>query len=95
MGYLKSIKRRFRGKTVYCNCDNPKFSNFWKYFIIHFKEFGLRKLIATYYDFGKPTYKYVLDSGNNKPVKTPLIGDGDFSGLYFAIKVTGTPMTPS
>ena len=75
---LQHYKNCFRGKTIYCNCDNPEFSNFWKYFQIHFKEFGIRKLIATYYDSGKPTYKYVLSSGNDKPTKTPLTGDGDF-----------------
>ena len=75
---LQHYKKRFRGKIIYCNCDNPVFSNFWKYFKIHFKEFGIRKLIATYYDFGKPTYKYELSSGSDEPVKTPLIGSGDF-----------------
>lgn len=37
---LQHYKKRFRGKTIYCNCDNPEFSNFWKYFKIHFREFG-------------------------------------------------------
>lgn len=75
---LQHYKNRFRGKTIYCNCDNPEFSNFWKYFKIHFEEFGIRKLISTYYDSGKPTYKYVLSSGDTEPTKTPLTGDGDF-----------------
>ena len=75
---LQHYKKRFRGKTIYCNCDNPEFSNFWKYFKIHFKEFGIKKLIATYYYFGKPTYKYELSQGSDEPVKTSLIGDGDF-----------------
>ena len=75
---LQHYKEHLRGKVIYCNCDNPEFSNFWKYFKIHFEEFGIKKLIATYYDSGKPTYKYVLSSGNDKPTKTPLTGDGDF-----------------
>lgn len=75
---IQHYKKRFRGKVIYCNCDNPEFSNFWKYFKIHFREFGIRKLIATYYDFGKPTYKYELSQGNDDPVKALLIGDGDF-----------------
>ncbi len=78
---LQHYKKRFRGKIIYCNCDNPEFSNFWKYFKAHFKEYGIKKLIATYYDSGKPTYKYVLDSENDEPVKTPLYGDGDFRSL--------------
>lgn len=39
----------FNGKTVYCNCDNPKESNFFKYFIQNFKQLGLKKPIASYY----------------------------------------------
>ena len=39
----------FHGKTVYCNCDNPKESNFFKYFFQNFKTLGLKKLIASYY----------------------------------------------
>ena len=41
---LQHYKKRFRGKIIYCNCDNPEFSNFWKYFKIHFEEFGIKKL---------------------------------------------------
>ncbi len=39
----------FFGKTVYCNCDNPKESNFFKYFFKNFRTLGLKKLIASYY----------------------------------------------
>lgn len=39
----------FLGKTVYCNCDNPKESNFFKFFFINFRNLGLKKLIASYY----------------------------------------------
>lgn len=39
----------FREKTVYCNCDNPKESNFFKYFFKNFRSLGLKKLIASYY----------------------------------------------
>ena len=45
---LKSFD--FANKVVYCNCDNPKFSNFYKYFKDNFNELKLRKLYATYYD---------------------------------------------
>ncbi|WP_420336606.1 adenine-specific methyltransferase EcoRI family protein [Roseibium sp.] len=40
----------FRGKTVYCNCDDPFESNFFKYFAVNFNRLGLRKLITTSYD---------------------------------------------
>lgn len=46
---LKHYKEQFRGKVVYCNCDDPFESNFFKYFAGNFKELGLKKLIATSY----------------------------------------------
>ena len=39
----------FKGKTVFCNCDDPYESNFFKYFATNFNAFGLKKLIATCY----------------------------------------------
>lgn len=46
---LKHYKNQFRGKVVYCNCDDPFESNFFKYFASNFKALGLKKLIATSY----------------------------------------------
>ncbi|HEY4495254.1 MAG TPA: adenine-specific methyltransferase EcoRI family protein [Candidatus Paceibacterota bacterium] len=46
---LKHHKEQFRGKVVYCNCDDPFESNFFKYFAANFKELKLRKLITTSY----------------------------------------------
>ena len=46
---LVFYKECFRGKTVYCNCDNPKESNFFKYFFKNFRTLGLTKLVASYY----------------------------------------------
>ncbi len=39
----------FRGKVVYCNCDDPSVSNFFKYFSMKFADLGLKKLITTCY----------------------------------------------
>lgn len=47
--YLEYDKDTFRGKVVYCNCDDPYESNFFKYFVLKFKELGLKKLITTSY----------------------------------------------
>ena len=47
---LKHYKDQFRGKVVYCNCDDPFESNFFKYFAANFNAFGLKKLITTSYD---------------------------------------------
>ena len=46
---LKHYKSHFRGKVVYCNCDDPKISNFYKYFSLNFEVLGLKKLITTCY----------------------------------------------
>ncbi len=46
---LKHYKDQFRGKVVYCNCDDPFESNFFKYFAGNFNALGLKRLIATSY----------------------------------------------
>ena len=46
---MRHYKAHFRGKTVLCNCDDPRESNFWKYFVANFEHLGLKKLIATCY----------------------------------------------
>jgi hypothetical protein len=46
---LVQYKDHFRGKTIYCNCDDPRVSNFFKYFYVNFEKLGLKKLIASFY----------------------------------------------
>ena len=46
---LKHYKAHFKGKIVFCNCDDPFESNFFKYFAMNFNSLGLKKLIATCY----------------------------------------------
>lgn len=46
---LRYYKDQFRGKVVYCNCDDPYESNFFKYFAANFNTFELKKIIATSY----------------------------------------------
>lgn len=46
---LRHYREHFRGKTVLCNCDDPRVSNFFKYFAYNFEFLGLKKLIATCY----------------------------------------------
>ena len=50
---LKHYKDQFRGKVVYCNCDDPYESNFFKYFASNFNALELKKLITTSYS-GSP-----------------------------------------
>ena len=46
---LKHYKEHFKNKVVFCNCDDPFESNFFKYFAMNFNALGLKKLIATSY----------------------------------------------
>lgn len=46
---LVHYKEHFRGKTVLCNCDDPRVSNFFKYFALNFEHLGLKQVIATCY----------------------------------------------
>ena len=46
---LKHYKKYFRNKIVYCNCDDPRVSNFFHYFSYNFDRLGLKKLITTCY----------------------------------------------
>ena len=46
---VRYYRDHFTGKTVYCNCDDPRVSNFWKYFSDNFESLGLKRLIATCY----------------------------------------------
>ena len=79
---LRHYKEHFKGKVVFCNCDDPTSSAFWKYFHLNFAELGLRKLVSTHYDREKTTYKMEYTGGNDNDikagVKTLLEGNGDF-----------------
>ena len=85
---LRHYQKHFRGKTVLCNCDDPRISNFFKYFSLNFEKLGLKKLITTCYksqdmnnfskyDSDKAIYlEYTGDKNNNK------IPDPDEIGLF-------------
>lgn len=79
---LKHYKEHFKGKTVFCNCDDPEWSNFWKYFHLNFGLLGLKKLVTTHYDASEPTYKMEYEGGNDADTTigkiTPLKQNGDF-----------------
>lgn len=84
---LRHYKKHFEGKVVFCNCDDPEWSNFWKYFQLNFYMLGLKKLISTHYEQGNKTYKLEICAADENKygqlgipeyVQTPLNGDGDF-----------------
>ncbi len=44
---LQHYRQQFKGKVVYCNCDDPRASNFFRYFCSNFETLGLRRLITS------------------------------------------------
>ena len=91
---LQHYKSHFANKVVYCNCDDPRISNFFKYFALNFKELGLKKIISSCYrqqtrdlfntkeDENGFFYEYTgLEGDKINPSSTDLVyfnGDGDF-----------------
>ena len=71
--YLEFDPDTFRSKVVYCNCDDPFESNFFKYFAANFNKLGLKKLITTSYDgspiAGQGTLFPEYNEGNGKRQK--------------------------
>ena len=71
--YLEFDTETFRGKVVYCNCDDPFESNFFKYFAANFNKLGLKKLVTTSYDgspiAGQLTLFPEYNEGNGKRQK--------------------------
>ena len=71
--YLEFDPDAFRGKVVYCNCDDPFESNFFKYFAANFNKLGLKKLVTTSYDgspiAGQGTLFPEYNEGNGKRQK--------------------------
>ncbi len=51
---LKHYTEHFKGKTVFCNCDDPRMSNFFYYFAYNFEHLGQKKLITTCYKNDTP-----------------------------------------
>lgn len=73
---LRHYKEHFRGKTVLCNCDDPRISNFFKYFAMNFEHLGLKRLITTCYK----NQDIDLFSNHSDEKAVYLIYDGDTNG---------------
>ena len=67
--YLEFNPDVFRGKVVYCNCDDPYESNFFRYFVLNFKKLGLKQLITTSYKPSPVANTQLSLFGNDKTVK--------------------------
>ncbi len=80
---LKHYKKYFKGKTIFCNCDDPYESNFFKYFALNFNHLGLKKLIAIGYD-SSPFAGAELDLFNYMEI-------ANYKSKAFKIEITETP----
>lgn len=73
---LRHYREHFRGKTVLCNCDDPRVSNFFTYFAYNFEFLGLKRLITTCYK----SQSMDLFSQNECEQAVYLIYNGDKNG---------------
>lgn len=73
---LNHYKEHFKNKVVYCNCDDPRMSNFFHYFSYNFEKLGLKKLITTCYK----NQSRDLFSENQSEVAIYLEYNGDKNG---------------
>ena len=65
----------FSGKTIYCNCDNYKTSNFYRFFANNFDKLGLKKIICTWYS---QPYGGICEFYDGKNHISGLDFNGDF-----------------
>ena len=70
---LRHYQKHFEGKTVLCNCDDPRISNFFRYFSLNFEKLKLKKLITTCYKSQKIDIFSQYDS--DKAIKLEYNGD--------------------
>jgi len=93
--YLMYNPDTFRGKIVYCNCDDPFESNFFKYFVLNFERLGLKKLITTSYKPSPIANKEVqlsldvFDGNNSTRVKKSEKGRPKITANKFIISDVG------
>lgn len=80
--YYKDVEKEmknynFSGKTVYCCCDNPEWSNVYKYFEDNFDKLGLKGLISSHYILPGDSETYWTEFKDGERIKHPLAGNGD------------------
>lgn len=76
---LRHYKNHFKDKVVYCNCDDPRVSNFFHYFSYNFEHLGLKKLIATC--FKSQSTDLFSQNDCEKAVYLEYTGDKDGNGI--------------
>jgi hypothetical protein len=86
--YLEYNPEVFKSKVIYCNCDDPYESNFFRYFILNFEKLGLKQLITTSYKPSPVANKQLGLFGDDKTL-TKLKGRPKINANKFIINVVG------
>ena len=82
---LKHYRGHFYGKTIYCNCDDPTVSNFYRYFELNFAKLGLKTLISTCYR----NQQYDLFSTHDKDSAVGIEYTGEDTPPYAVFPLNG------
>lgn len=82
---VSRYRDQFKDQIVYCNCDDPSASNFWRFFHNNFASFGLKKLISTHYvKNAEPSYALIYTGGDDFHMDAGEIIQIDGNGAYTA-----------
>ena len=82
---LKYYKKHFKDKVVYCNCDDPRVSNFFHFFSYNFEKLGLKKLIATCYK--NQNMDLFSQNTSEQAIYLEYTGDKKGNGIRFLRKI--------
>lgn len=83
------------GKIVYCNCDNPTMSNFYKFFKTNFNKLGLKGLYATYYDTKPMMFFFNGSQETSQPISSGRFQDNGEIMKKCDIVITNPPFSNS
>lgn len=79
--------------VVYCNCDDPSQSNFYKYFKANFRNLGLKSLLATYYSDNPQMFVYDGISEKSYPINSDRFQDNSHIMGMCDVVVTNPPFS--
>lgn len=84
---MKHIKSYLKNKIIYLPCDDPTFSNFWKYFVNNFDNLRLKAIYASYIaQDNKPAFTYIKDKSGIRKIKRSDNGSFDTKASINLIK---------
>ncbi len=88
---VSHYKTELKWKTIFCNCDDPWYSDFFKYFVLQFEAFWLKKLITTHFEINSSSYKIEVNSKNLHQI-IPYIKNTSIFDNGEIFKIFGMPL---